>query len=63
MDKARTFCTWNVKLFFLRNLEAANGYEWMSESREIRTDSQDFKGKIVAGSEHHRNIFHLVGTW
>lgn len=50
------------EIVFLRNLEAANGYEWMSESREIRTDSQDFKGKIVAGNEHHRNIFHLVGT-
>lgn len=50
------------EIVYIRNLEAANCYEWMSESREMRTDTQDFKGKIFAGNEHHGNIFHLVGT-
>lgn len=50
------------EIVYLRNLEEANCYEWMSENREMRTDTQDFKGKIVAGNENHHNIFNLVGT-
>lgn len=46
----------------VRNLEEANCCEWMSESREMRADTQDVKGKIVADNERHPNTSHLGGT-
>lgn len=48
------------EIVYIRNLEEANCYEWMSENREMRTDTQDFKGKIVAGNEHRHNALKTV---
>lgn len=33
------------EIVYIGNLEEANCCEWMSESREMRTDTQDFKRK------------------
>lgn len=46
----------------MRNLEKANCYEWMSENADMRTGTQDLKGKIVADNERHPNTSHLGGT-
>ncbi|CAM9635363.1 unnamed protein product [Bubo scandiacus] len=50
------------EIVYVRNLKEAKCYERMSESREMRTDTQDFEGKIVANNEHHPNTSHLGGT-
>lgn len=50
------------EIVYIRNLEEANCYEWVSERRDMRTDSQDLKGKIVADNERHPNTSHLGGT-
>lgn len=50
------------EIVYVKNLEGAKCYEWVSESREMRTDAQDVKGKIVADNERHSNTSHLGGT-
>lgn len=46
----------------IRNLEEANCDGWMCENRDMRTGTQDLKGKIVADNECHPNTSHLGGT-
>lgn len=50
------------EIVYARNLEEAYCCKWLSESREMRTDTQDFKGKIVADNGRYPNTSHLGGT-
>lgn len=50
------------EIVYIRNMEEENCYEWISESREMRTDTQDIKGKIVSVNEHYPNTSHFGGT-